>query len=193
MSSPLGDNVATAIILLPSDSIAHVIPSDRHTIVNITKEVPFENDRILYLISRNYYVASQVILSRLQRYLEQRSEAIELERVVQMLSHNTEPTLASSEFNNESSLSLNSDTHSISRQLRSQVLDRPDMAKERDINLARLALGFDSGATRLSPQMIQTLIAEVTRLDTHLHRGGELSKRIRRSYDILNSKLNRHL
>ena len=134
-----------------------------------------------------------MILSRLQRYLEQRSEAIELERVVQMLSHNTEPTSASSEFNNESSLSLNSDTHSISRQLRSQVLDRPDMAKERDINLAKLALGFDSGATRLSPQIIQTLIAEVTRLDTHLHRGGELSKRIRRSYDILNSKLNRHL
>ena len=189
-SSPLGDYVAPAITLLPSDSIAHVIPSDRHTIVNITQEVPFENDHILHTSGGTNHIASEVILSRLQRYLEQRSESIELDDLVQMLSQNIDPVLAAGDLNTKSSLSPNSDTYSIARHLRAQVLDRPDMDKERNVTLARLALGLNSGGARISPQIIQRLISEVTKLDSHLYVGGELSERIRQTYNILHSKLN---
>jgi hypothetical protein len=192
-SSPLGDYVATAVTLLPSDSIAHVIPSDRHTIVNITQEVPFKNDRVLHSNIEINSIASEVILSRLQRYLEQRPAAIELEGVVRMLSPSIESVSIGGDINNESSLPLDPDAHSIARKLRSQLLDRPDMANERNITLARLALGLGSTGTCISSRIIQGLIAEVTRFDNHFHQGGELSARIRQTYNILNSKLSRHI
>ena len=191
-SSPLNDHVATAITLLPSDSIAHVIPSDRHTIVNITKEVPFEDGRIFLTNTETNHISSEVILSHLQRFREQQTGAVELEGVVEMLSQNVEAVPADGESVSESLLLENPDTYSIARHLRAQVLERPDMAKERNITLARLALGLDSHGARLSPQIIQRLISEVMKLDTHLQQGGELSERIRRTYGTLNSKLNRH-
>jgi hypothetical protein len=192
-SSPLGDYVATAITLLPSDSIAHVIPSDRHTIVNITQEASLEYEHVFHSNIGINGIASEVIFSRLQRYLEQHSEAIEPEGVVRMLSPSNELVSTDGDVNIEPSPPLDSDAHNIAKKLRSQVLDPPDMANERNITLARLALGLDSTGARLSSRIIQGLIAEVTRFDNHFYQGGELSARIRQTYNILNSKLSRHI
>lgn len=189
-SSPLGDSVATAITLLPSDSVAHIIPSDRQAIIGVTREVPFKIDHILPRDARTHSLSSDVILSRLQRYLEWRSEAIELDDLVQMLllSRNTERV--GGDGNTGPSISKDSEPYNVVRQLRSQVLDQPDVTRERYITLARIALGLDSSSGgRLAPQIIQRLTSEVAKLDSHLGGGGELSRRIRQIYNTVSSKL----
>lgn len=191
-SSPLGDCVATATTLVPSDSIAHVIRSDRNTSVDITRETPSDDQKILQIDGPNKHITAEVKLFHLQRCLEQTSMTVELETLVQAISCDvlavTEyPTLLGDSTNSQTSDSL-----IIARKLKHQVLGHPEMYKERNISLARIALGLDSDGARRSQKIIQHLVSEVIQSRANFLEAEELSDRICRVYQLLDGKLNRN-
>jgi hypothetical protein len=188
-SSPFGEYVATAITLLPSDSISHTIPSDRHTVITISQEVPFTDEDIFQTNDDKKNVPSQVTLFHLQRYLGERPTMTELQSLVM-------GTIPGADAEPEAEVSENGfdipDEGDASRKaawLRKKTVNRGDMAWERKISLATMALQLGTDGPRRSPNIIRRVTTEVLRLDEYLERGGELSERIRNVYSSLAARL----
>jgi hypothetical protein len=191
-ASPLGEHVASAITLLPSDSVAHIIPSDCRTVVNVTQKVPPDDESVSLvntLVENADRIASEVISFSLQRYLELRSEAIDRDALVQTVLQKMDSSIRSHGAGKYSSLAAESDTYQIIGQLRSRVLDQHDMGTERFNTLASMALGQHAGVRQTSSRIIQRLVDEVSTLSTGLQQSGDLSDRILKVYTVLNSKL----
>ena len=191
-ASPLGEYVATAITLLPSDSIAHIIPSDCRTVVNVTQEVPFNDEdvpSINALDGNGDHITSEVLLFSLQKYVEQRSEAIDFDSLVQLVLQKVNSSATTNGVEGHSSHPSDSDPYQTIARLRSRVLDEHDLVTERFKLLASIALGQRSGIRPTSSQTIQRLVHEVTNLSNTLQQDGELSAKIRKTYKVLNSKL----
>ena len=191
-ASPLGEYVATAITLLPSDSVAHVIPSDCRTVVNITQEVAFDDENVpLFgaLADNAEHIASEVVLFSLQRYIEQRSEAIDPDALVQAVMQRTDSSTRRLGDDNKFPLPANSDARRAIGQLRSRVLDQHDMVTERFNTLANMTLDQHADVRQTSSQIIQRLVDEVTTLSRDLQQSGDWSDRIHKVYTVLNSKL----
>ena len=187
-SSPLGEYVATAITLLPSDSISHTIPSDRHTVINITQEVPFADEDIFQTNDEND-VPSQVKLFHLQRYIGERPTMTELQGLVMGTIPGAEADPGGEVSENGFDIPNEGDASQKAAWLRKKTVDRGNMAWERKISLATMALQLGTDGARRSPNIIQRIATEILRLDEYLERGGELSERIRNVYSSLTARL----
>ena len=192
-SSPLGDQVATAINLLPSDSVAHIIPSDQRTIVNITREVPFEdaNGKLAIQNSRYAYATTSEVLSfYLQRYCEHSQATPEIDYLVQAilpLSRSQDPTVA---LDGERYAAFDADPQKVVSILRHLVLAHPEAVLERSKTIVSIALGDQSSIRPKSLQIIKRLVHQVVDLfSSYSFQDDELSRSIRDIYRVIHSKL----
>lgn len=178
-ASPSTEFVATAITLLPSDSVAHIIPSDMRTTVNISREVATEDDDKV-LARSSSAVSSEIILFSLQRYLETRSSDKET-LLKKMLTDITPSELTATED------TLSSNSGQIIQHFRAHIVDNLEMRRSRYNILACLALEqkYINETTAIIKHLVTTILAILPQVD----HSGPLSTRIKNICTILNSKL----
>ena len=193
VASPLGEYVATATTLLPSDAVAYMTPSDYRTIVSISREAMVDHENILPLnggTSCSFDVTAEVLLFGLQRYLDLQSVMSDCETLLQSMLKTVNVPADRYDFDDEVSRSYDDlSTVQVVRRLQLRVLMRPEMIKLRLGCLADIALGQASSAKQVSKQIISCLVNEVLRLPENLMQGGGLSTKIRKIYNLLQSKL----
>ena len=193
-SSPLGEYIATATSMLPSDSVAYMTPSDQWTVVNITREISQPNEEILPIeggIARPSDVTAESLLFSLQRYLDrQMSNPMDSETLVQGMMKTLAPPKDFAGFDGENVLlSGGWETVQVVRYLKLRMFMLPDMMSQRVKLLVDIALRRISNANQISRSVIQHLVSEVLRLPNDIEQGGELSDKIRRLYKVVKSKL----
>lgn len=192
-TSPMGEFIATATTMLPSDAVAYMTPSDYRTIININREVMPDHENILPIdggTCRPSDVTAEVLLFGIRRYLDRQSDIVDADKLVQSMSRTTNlPTDRYDFKDDKATLYSGLEAVQMARLLRTRVIIRPEMRNGRFKLLADTALGQVSTANQDSKQVIQRLVSEVLQLSDHLSRGGELSKKIRRVYNMLKSKL----
>ena len=192
-ASPMGEYIATATSMLPSDSVAYVITAEQRTIINITNEIEREECGALPPsggVNLQTDVTAESLLFSLQRYLERQSQPADAELLVQAMLVTTNAPQEHSHFDEKNPPSFDGyETAQIVRHLRMQIFMHPELLKERFKLLVDVALRRASNANQISKIVVQRLVSEVLRLPSRLEKGSELSEKLPKLYETIQLKM----
>ena len=192
-ASSLGDYVATAITMVPSNSVAYTTPADYRTVINISLEMTEEECLVFPSsggISQMSEISAEILLFNMQRYLDRHPDILDANTLVQAMpkasnrisEHRTSGARVSP-------ISERSSTKDLVQHLQRRIYMAQPMIDMRVKLLANIALGQAQTGRHVSKEVVQCLITEVTELWSHFQQGGHLSHKIRNIYALLSIKL----
>ncbi|KAK3051436.1 hypothetical protein LTR09_007459 [Extremus antarcticus] len=189
-TSPLGDLMITATTLLPSHALSYVTENDQRTSINITRE--HRHDAILptnggtSLLSG---VTSAVLLFSLKAHLAQQNTKTGSEVLVQAMLDCANGSASAVE-----NLLADASRESIepleyARVLRARLATTPELMSARFKLLADFALEISTTADQIIKPVLQTVVGGILALPEQFSQAGELSSKIRKVYQVLDSRL----
>ena len=191
-ASPCGQHIATASTLLPSDTIAYLIPSDHRTVINITREHTSGDQlqRFAESMRCRPELHAECILFSLQRYVELQSDPIDKENLVETVSEAVSLRGDILELQHDGdALSDPTERATILRMLRSEMFLNPALIRERSKLLVDFALRETPSTSHISKLVLKQLLQTFVKLSKQSLQGGTLSKSICEIYDLLQAKL----
>ncbi|KAK3706172.1 hypothetical protein LTR37_012873 [Vermiconidia calcicola] len=190
-ASPLGDFVATAATFLPLDAIAYMMPHDQRTVINMTPATNGESDFLPVEggTAHPFEVSSETLLFSLRNHLERHPATDDPESLVDLMLKTVNHAEDKSERSGDRPMS--DDFRVLTRvcYIKQLLSTRPELVKERLRLIADIALKRSPDTSRVSKQVIQTLVLEVLKIAVHFPHYGVMSSKVYRVYEKLRSKL----
>jgi hypothetical protein len=187
-SSPMGDLIATATSLLPSDAPAYVIPSEQQTVLTITHQS--QSDSILPANGGTAStISNSVLLFAVKAYIQQQDDDVSAEAVVQATSDAVHLLTGSAGHGHELAGASGPNPIDYLRYMRARLFIAPHMRTARHRLLVDFALGKANDARSIEQLVIERLVNEALNMPTSFSESGELSNKIRSVYSTLKRKL----
>jgi hypothetical protein len=189
-ASPMSDLIATATVLLPSDSPAYMTPSDYRTVVNITRQNA--QDDVMPVncgFARPSDLKSAVLLFAAKSYVKQLSGPVDMDKLVRAMSSAFEVPDDEIEYDLNILMEQGMEPLQHARYLRLRLFILPEMRNARFRLLAEMASKRDVGINSISKLVVEHLVAEVLKIPASFSRAGKLSGSIYKAYETLRLKL----
>ncbi len=189
-ASPLGDLVATATVLLPSDAPAYITPSEYRTTVTVSSCRAAQGDAPgLDGFSRSYDITSSVLLFSMQQYEAAQSKKTDRTTLIEAMSHIVQVPNAQINYDLDNSMCSGMGPVQHVRYLRLRLFLLPKLRNARFELLAGMATKKKYECAPIEKLLLPRLVSEVLKIPASFSQAGVLSDKIRQAYLSLRSKL----
>ncbi|KAK5168985.1 uncharacterized protein LTR77_006294 [Saxophila tyrrhenica] len=192
-ASPMGDLVVTATVLLPSNAISYLVPSEHRSKISMTREQ--QADSVLPACGEQTrrHITSATLLSSLHAYVKQATEATESDTLIKaMLEVIAAPAEVNGTAADNDTTSPRSSPAECVRFLRLPLTNTPEVREARCRLLADIALKQPYNINHIVQLVVKHLVAEVLKIPAVYGQAGELSRKIHFLYNLLSFRLRLH-